>query len=90
MVKQRNEIEEKYTWDLSTIFPTDQAFEEELAALTSDIEGANGLAGHLLDSAQTLLKTTETQLEFMRRLEKLYAYAHMKNDQDTREAKYQE
>ena len=31
MAKQRNEIEEKYTWDLSTIFPTDEAFEEELA-----------------------------------------------------------
>ena len=25
MVKQRNEIDEKYQWDLSTIFATDQA-----------------------------------------------------------------
>lgn len=90
MVKQRKEIDEKYTWDLTTIFPSDQAFEEELTALTAAIEEAKGLAGHLLDSAQTLLATTETQLELMRRLEKLYVYAHMKNDQDTREAKYQE
>ena len=29
MVKQRNEIDEKYQWDLSTIFATDQAWEEE-------------------------------------------------------------
>ena len=90
MVKQRNDIDEKYTWDLSTIYATDQAFEEELAALTAAIEEAASLAGHLLDSAETLLHTTEVQLDLMRRLEKLYAYAHMKNDQDTRDAKYQE
>ena len=29
MVLQRNEINEKFTWDLSTIFSTDQAWEEE-------------------------------------------------------------
>ena len=90
MVKQRNEIEEKYTWDLTTIFATDQDFEAELAALTEAIEAAKPLAGHLLDSAKSLLETTEIQLDLMRRLEKLYAYAHMKNDQDTRDAKYQE
>ena len=36
MVLQRNEINEKYTWDLSTIFATDQAWEEELALLSKD------------------------------------------------------
>ena len=90
MAKQRNEIEEKYTWDLSTIFPTDEDFEAELAQVSKELKKATGLAGHLLDSADSLLKTTEVQLDLMRRIEKLYSYAHMKNDQDTRVAKYQE
>ena len=90
MAKQRNEIEEKYTWDLSTIFPTDEAFEEELAQVSEEVKKAASLAGHLLDSADSLLTTTEVQLDLMRRIEKLYSYAHMKNDQDTRVAKYQE
>lgn len=90
MAKQRNEIEEKYTWDLSTIFPTDEAFEEELAQVSEEVKKAAGLAGHLLNSADSLLTTTEVQLDLMRRIEKLYSYAHMKNDQDTRVAKYQE
>ena len=90
MAKQRNEIEEKYTWDLSTIFPTDEAFEAELAQVSEEVKKAAGLAGHLLDSADSLLTTTEVQLDLMRRIEKLYSYAHMKNDQDTRVAKYQE
>ena len=38
MVKQRNEIDEKYQWDLSTIFATDQAWEEEAASLAADIK----------------------------------------------------
>ena len=90
MVLQRNEINEKDTWDLSTIFETDQKWEEELARLTEDTKEAASLEGHLLDSAESLLNITERYLDLNRRLEKLYVYAHMKNDQDTRVAKYQE
>ena len=90
MVLQRNEINEKDTWDLSTIFETDKKWEEELALLTEDTKEAARLEGHLLDSAESLLNITERYLDLSRRLEKLYVYAHMKNDQDTRVAKYQE
>ena len=90
MVLQRNEINEKDTWDLSTIFETDQKWEDELALLTEDTKEAASLEGHLLDSAESLLNITERYLDLSRRLEKLYVYAHMKNDQDTRVAKYQE
>ena len=90
MVLQRNEINEKDTWDLSTIFETDQKWEQELALLTEDTKEAASLEGHLLDSAKSLLNITERYLDLSRRLEKLYVYAHMKNDQDTRVAKYQE
>ena len=90
MVLQRNEINEKDTWDLSTIFETDQKWEEELVLLTEDTKQAASLEGHLLDSAESLLNITERYLDLSRRLEKLYVYAHMKNDQDTRVAKYQE
>ncbi|MDG3117087.1 oligoendopeptidase F [Streptococcus suis] len=90
MSKQRYEIEEKYQWDLTTIFPTDEAWEAELADLQAETEKTKEFAGHLLDSAKSLLEISETQLSLMRRIEKLYVYASMKNDQDTREGKYQE
>lgn len=90
MSKQRHEIEEKYQWNLATIFPTDEAWEAELAALQAETEKTKDFAGHLLDSAKSLLEISETQLGLMRRIEKLYVYASMKNDQDTREGKYQE
>lgn len=90
MPKQRHEIDERYQWDLTTVFPTDQAWEEELASLQEAVAAAQGYAGHLLDSAARFLEISEVQLELMRRIEKLYVYASMKNDQDTREARYQE
>lgn len=71
-------------------FPTDEAWEAELADLQAETEKTKEFAGHLLDSAKSLLEISETQLSLMRRIEKLYVYASMKNDQDTREGKYQE
>lgn len=90
MTDNRSHLEEKYTWDLSTIFATDAAWETEADSLSAAIEAARQQAGHLLDSSSSLLDTTELQLELARRVEKLYVYASMKNDQDTTVAKYQE
>ncbi|CAW99888.1 putative oligopeptidase [Streptococcus equi subsp. zooepidemicus] len=90
MTDNRSHLEEKYTWDLSTIFATDAAWETEADSLSAVIEAARQQAGHLLDSSSSLLNITELQLELARRVEKLYVYASMKNDQDTTVAKYQE
>ncbi|MBM7643032.1 oligoendopeptidase F [Streptococcus loxodontisalivarius] len=90
MSDNRQHLEEKYTWDLSTIFPTDDAWEVEERALQEACQKAKAYAGHLLDSAASLLEVTEDYLAISRRLEKLYVYASMKNDQDTTVAKYQE
>ena len=90
MVKKREAIDEKYKWDLMTIFATDEAFEAELAEVLTALEDARNLAGTLTDSAENLLAVTDTELALMQRVEKLYVYASMKNDQDTTVSLYQE
>ena len=90
MVKKREAIDEKYKWDLTTIFATDEAFEAELAEVLTVLEDARNLAGTLTDSAENLLAVTDTELALMQRVEKLYVYASMKNDQDTTVSLYQE
>ena len=90
MVKKREAIDEKYKWDLTTIFATDEAFEAELAEVLTALEDARNLAGTLTDSAENLLAVTDTELALMQRVEKLYVYASMKNDQDTTFSLYQE
>ncbi len=54
-------------------------------ALKAAIKDAH-LQALLLSSPANLLETTEVYLDLSRRLEKVYVYAHMKNDQDTRAA----
>ena len=90
MSDNRSHIDEKYTWDLSTVYVTDAAWEAEMEALTDDIEDDKKYAGHLVESSKNLLEITEAELALSRRLEKAYVYASMKNDQDTTVAKYQE
>lgn len=90
MVKKREAIAENYKWDLTTIFATDEAFELELADASTALDDARALAGTLTDSAENLLAVTETELALMQRVEKLYVYASMKNDQDTTVSLYQE
>lgn len=90
MSENRAHLDPQYTWDLTTIFPTDEAWEAELASLSADVAAATSYQGQLLASAANLLATTEAQLELARRLEKLYVYASMKNDEDTTVSLYQE
>ncbi len=90
MSDNRSHIDEKYKWDLTTIFATDEAFEVELADVLAALEDARALAGTLTDSAENLLAVIETELALMQRVEKLYVYASMKNDQDTMVSLYQE
>lgn len=90
MSDNRSHIDEKYQWDLSTVFATDDAWEAELASLDGDLENAKAYKGRLTASSNDLLAITESYLALSCRLEELYVYASMKNDQDTTVAKYQE
>ena len=58
-----------------------------LERFTEKVQIASQYEGHLLDSADSLLEITEFSLDLERQVENIIVYAHMKNDQDTREAK---
>ena len=68
MVLQRHEINEKDTWDLSTIYPTDQSWEEVLKDLTEKVQTAAQYEGHLLDSADSLLEIQNSHLTWNAKL----------------------
>ncbi len=60
MAKNRNEIPEKLTWDLTTIYKTDKEWEAELTRIKSELSLVEETdPGHLLDSAESLLIITE-------------------------------
>lgn len=43
MSDNRSHIDEKYKWDLSTVFATDETWEAELAKLDADLEDAKNI-----------------------------------------------
>ena len=87
----REEQERKYpndTWDLTTIFKNDEAFEEALKEVEGYLGKEEQFKGHLADSADTLCDALALEDEIGTKLEKVYVYAHLKQDQDTSNDKY--
>ncbi|CZQ85313.1 oligopeptidase f [Trichococcus flocculiformis] len=86
---KRAEVPEASTWDLTAIFPTDAAFEKELDELAGAVPFIRALQGTIGSSSQALLKGIEEVLEINQKLERVYVYSHLKNDQDTSDSLYQ-
>ena len=85
----RNEVPKELTWDLETIFQTDELWEEEFKSLNDDIAKIKEYQNKLGESAETLYKLFKLQDELSERLGKLYTYSHMRYDEDTTNATYQ-
>lgn len=87
----REEQERKYpndTWDLTTIFKNDEAFEEALKEVEGYLGKEEQFKGHLADNADTLYDALALEDEIGTKLEEVYVYAHLKQDQDTSNDKY--
>ena len=79
----RAEVPVEDTWRLEDIFPTDEAWKAEYEALQKMPEQIAASAGHLGESAETLLRYYRMSDELTVRLSKLIGYASQKLDQDT-------
>lgn len=87
----REEQERKYpeyTWDLTTIFKDDEAFEAAFKEVENELGKEEQFKGHIGDSAETLYNALELEDTLGTKLEKVYVYAHLKQDQDTTNDKY--
>ena len=85
----RNEVPEALTWDLSTIFPSDEAWEAEFKEIEALEEQANRFRGNVTSSAHKLYEALQFSDSLNERFSKLYVYSHLKHDQDTTNSKYQ-
>ena len=86
---ERNNIEQKYKWDIEAMFPDEALWDQAVAQSLEKAESFAELSGHLTDSADTLLKAFRLRDDMWQQLEKAYVYARMKRDEDNRVSKYQ-
>jgi len=86
---KRSDMKVEETWRLEDIFTTDEAWEEEFTAIKELIPSIENYNGKLADSAAIFLEAVQLRDAISERVGKLYAYAHMRHDQDTTNGIYQ-
>jgi oligoendopeptidase F len=87
-LKDRATLEDQYKWDLSHLFESDQDWRKEKESLESRIKEIERFKGTLAQSPQALLEALEFSSQFRKELSRLYSYASMASDVDTRVSKY--
>lgn len=88
--KKRNEIDNKYKWDLTLIYKSDDEWYEDFEKCLKEVNEVKKFKGKLTSSAKGLLDYITYSLNYERRLYKLYFYAHLQHDSDTTNPKAQE
>jgi oligoendopeptidase F len=88
-MKKRDEISLEFTWNLESIFATNDDWERDYQALRQRLPELEGLAGTLAQSGKALLTVLQKRDEIYEELERLYVYASMRKDEDTTNSTYQ-
>jgi len=86
----RETVDPRYTWDLTRIFASDEAWEAELAAVRELGEAFAGRAGTLSGGREAVLETLKAYMAIHERMENVSTYAMMKSNEDGSRAKYQD
>ena len=86
---KRDEVAKELTWRLEDIFDDEAKWEEELKKVTELSDKVAAFQGKLADGPDQLLSMLKLTEEMNLSLDRVYGYAHMREDQDTANSKYQ-
>lgn len=88
VLKKREEILDADKWSVSEIYSSDEAWEKEYKDLQKEAPKLLEFEGKLKDG-ETLIKYFELNEKISRSAEKIYVYAHLRSDENTKNTKYQ-
>jgi oligoendopeptidase F len=86
----RDRIEDKYKWDLSDFYPSDEAWEEALNYVKDMIPKMTEYKGKLGSSSETLAECLMMNDSLSSLIHRLWVYSASRLDEDTRVGKYNE
>lgn len=87
--RDRARIDEKYKWNIDEVYSSVATWRAEKEKLAANLPAIRTFAGRLGSSAQVLAEALETTTRLEKELTRLYVYASMLADQDTRAAEPQ-
>jgi oligoendopeptidase F len=85
----RSDIEEKYKWDLSHIYESDEKWEEDFKWVETNLSGYDKFKGTLSQSAKNLLACFKFDDSVGIKLGRLHLYAMLSKDSDMKVSRYQ-
>lgn len=88
-VRQRDEVETKYTWNLTDLYPDDEAWENAYENVSERVDDLAAYQGQVTESAATLLNILEVREDIMRTVANISTYATLRRDEDTTNQQYQ-
>ena len=77
---KHNEIETQLTWDLSSLFENQAAFDKQYEAAQALLTDLSARKGHISDNLQSYIGFMEDEETFERYINNLTSYAHMATD----------
>ena len=89
VIFNRSDIAEKYKWDLSQIYETEESWEKDFEWVSQNINNYKNFEGTLAESPGQLLQCLKFDNEMGIKLERLYLYAMLSKDSDMKVQKYQ-
>jgi oligoendopeptidase F len=88
-VSERSDLDERYKWDLQSLFETDEEWQTAYETVESALDDLREFEGKTTEDAETLLALLERYEEVMREVANVSAYARMRRDEDTRDGERQ-
>ena len=86
--RERAEIPVEYKWKLEDLYSSDAAWNKAKQELVAQFDEITKYQGKLAGSASDLLACLEFNSRVSKEFGRLYSYAHMKSDEDTRNSNY--
>lgn len=83
--KSRTDVNERDRWNLDLIYPNLATWEEDFKKIEGLVQKVEKYHGTIGTSAKTLKTAFDEQVDLNLLAEKLYVYAHLTSDQDTRD-----
>ena len=85
----RKDIAEKAKWNLDGLYLKESLWQEDIKQLKKDLAGYESFRGTLANSAGNIKSCLDFDNNISRTIEKLYTYAHLRNDEDKTHSKNQ-
>ncbi len=78
-IRKRNEIEDKYKWDLTHIYASDEAWEKDYQAVTEEVGTLSAFDGHVAEDPKKAIISVQ---QIVDKILPIYEYAFLRKETD--------